>query len=228
MVEIVAEPHVGGGSLRRNRLQSRMRLEGSHDGRPAVVRNAQHAHTAVIGRDILEHPFDGVEGIGPLVQGRCLPCSARRALHDERSFRAILAANVLERKDVTFLYHRLEVCNKVARAALDPIGRAFQDNGQWLALVFRGKYLCVKAHTVPHRDHDVRDLELLAGVVLPEERRQRQEQEHDYRKSDAPAEVFRVVHIDSSSFVRFADPAAVRSKTFSLPLYMPPGPKRRA
>ena len=67
VVKIVAHEPLGDGGLRRGGFERRMR--GNHAGRRVVARigDAPHPDPAVVRRDILDQPVDGVEGIGALI-----------------------------------------------------------------------------------------------------------------------------------------------------------------
>ena len=67
MVEVVAEPHVGRRGLGHDGLESRVRVEHGHDREPGAVARARDAGAAVVTGNVCEEPFDGVVGIGALV-----------------------------------------------------------------------------------------------------------------------------------------------------------------
>ena len=108
VVEVVAEPHVGGRGLRRDRRERRVRLERPHDRRPAPVGDSEHPGLAVVARDVLQQPLDRVVRVGPLVEGLLVGRVAGRPLHHERALGAELAAEVLEDEDVSVVRQGLE------------------------------------------------------------------------------------------------------------------------
>jgi hypothetical protein len=163
VVEVVTEPHVGGGRLGRDRLEGRVGLQGAHDGGPAVVGYAQHADSAVILRDILEEPVDGIVRIGALIQGLRVSFITRRALHDEGPLGAELAADVLEDEEVTFLGQRPVIGGEEALGTSYAIGGPPEDDREVFGPVFRLEDPGVQANAVAHRDHGFGDEE--AGVL---------------------------------------------------------------
>ena len=164
-MEVVAEPHVGRRGLRRDRLQRRVWLDRRHDGGPPVVRHTEHADPAVVVRHVLQQPFDGVVGVGALVEAGGVARSAGRPLHHERAFGAELAADVLEHEDVAFVRQRLVVAHEAAVRALDAIGRAPQDDRQRPRLVLRCEDLGVETDAVARRNHHVLHGERVAGTL---------------------------------------------------------------
>ena len=67
MQRVVAIEHVGHRGLRRNGLQRRMRIDHAHGREEARVRDAVHAHVAVVVAHVLDQPLDGIPGVGALV-----------------------------------------------------------------------------------------------------------------------------------------------------------------
>ena len=165
VVEVVAEPHIGRGRLRRDRLEGRMRLECAHDGGPSVVRHAQHAHPSVVTAHVLQQPVNGVVGVGALVERRSVALGARRALHDERAFGSELPADVLEDEDVAFVGERLEVGSEVPCGAGDAVRRPLEDDRQRPRRVPRREDLRAQPHAVARRNHHVDYFEAVGGGV---------------------------------------------------------------
>ncbi len=86
VVEIIAQEHVGRGSLLGGRFHRRMSLDRPHDSRPAAVRNAEHPGAAIVVRDVLQQPVDRIIGVRALVdRTRILPV-AGHPLHFEPPF----------------------------------------------------------------------------------------------------------------------------------------------
>ena len=74
VIDVVAHVVVGGRRLRRRRLQRRMRVDDARRDVEAGLRDADHAGAAVVVRDVLQQPLDGVVGVGALVDVLRAPC----------------------------------------------------------------------------------------------------------------------------------------------------------
>jgi hypothetical protein len=100
VMEVVAKPHVRRRRHRHDRLQRRMRIERAHHRQPRRVARADHADASVVVGDVLEQPFDGVGGVGALVDRLRILAIARLAQHHEPALGLEAPANVLQHDDV--------------------------------------------------------------------------------------------------------------------------------
>ena len=67
MQRVVAVEDCGHRGLRRHGLQCGMRIDHAHGREEARVRDAVHAHVAIVVAHVFDQPVDGVPGIGALV-----------------------------------------------------------------------------------------------------------------------------------------------------------------
>ena len=122
--EVVAEPGVAHGRLRRERLERRVRLEQRHDRQPPRVGDPEDAHPAVVVPHVLDQPLDRVVGVGRLVDALLVLGEARGAVHDELPLGLVLPADVLEGEDVAVGDQFSVVAVEPLRApAADAVGR---------------------------------------------------------------------------------------------------------
>ncbi len=153
VVEIVAQELIGGGRLRRDGLEGRMRVEHRHHGEPAAVGDAEHADAAVVVRHVLEQPVDRVVSVGAFVDGLGVAPVARRPAHDELPLGLEAAADVLENKNVALVDQVLQVFAEEGRRALNAVRRAQEDERQLAASSFGREDGGVESHAVTHGDH---------------------------------------------------------------------------
>src|SRR5580704_2384141 len=100
MEEIVAEPCVAHASLFGGGFERRVRINHAHRYEKTVIRNAVKADAAIVVRHIFNEPVDGVVGVRAFINALGVVWVMQRAKHDELSFGAITAANVLKRENV--------------------------------------------------------------------------------------------------------------------------------
>ncbi len=101
--EVVAEPDVGHGGLRRNGANGRMRIDAGFGSQEPRIRNADDADAAVVVADVREEPGDGVVGVGALVDGMRVMMVGEGTHHDEGAFGFVTAADVFHHEDVAAL-----------------------------------------------------------------------------------------------------------------------------
>src|SRR5262249_39592189 len=98
--KVIAEIGVGHRRLGRRRFQSGMWIDRGNSGQPAAVRNTEDADPAIVPRDILDQPINGVVGVRALIDRLAGIRSAWRASHHEFTFGLETTANVLIHKNV--------------------------------------------------------------------------------------------------------------------------------
>ena len=103
MKEVVAEPGVRRRRLRRDRLESGVRVDARESREPAAIRNAEHADLAVVVRQLLHQPVDGVVRISRFVGTGRIPGVVLCAIGDKGAARAIATAHVFGHEDVAVL-----------------------------------------------------------------------------------------------------------------------------
>ncbi len=154
VVEIVADVHIGGRSLRANGLDGRVRIDHGLGGQPAVVGNAVEAGPPVVAGHVLEQPSDGIVGVRGFVDRLRVAVLAGRALHDECAFGSEPAADVLKDEDVA-VGHKLAV--GLAHQGLgelgDAVGRSLDQERQRAGRGLRLEDDRVELHAVAHGDH---------------------------------------------------------------------------
>src|SRR5439155_5977648 len=140
MVKVIAQELVfrrrlfGGGSKRRMRVQER------HRGEPAAVRDAQNSHAAIMIRNIFQQPVDAVVNVCALIDGVGITPAARIPEHHEVAFGPVASANVLENEDVSLrneLLINAEFRGETLFVVVQPVGSAFENEGQGLSGIFR-------------------------------------------------------------------------------------------
>ncbi len=156
VVEVVAEPHVGGTRLGARGLERRVRVEQRHRGRPPAVRYAEDPDAAVGVGHVLHEPVDGVVGVGGLVDRAADVPVARRALHDELPLTPEAPAQVLGGDHIAV--GRQFVQRPAGRDRADhlgphAVGRAVEQDRQRPVRAFRDEDLGVEPDAVAHRDH---------------------------------------------------------------------------
>ena len=70
MVKIITQEHISRSGEFGHRLQRRMRVDYCHYHQPAGIRSPKHSDTAVIVRDIFDHPIDRVVSVSAFVDRR--------------------------------------------------------------------------------------------------------------------------------------------------------------
>src|SRR5712691_4990765 len=134
MMKVIAQKHVGGSCQLSNRLQRRMRIDYCHYHQPAGIRGPKHSDTAVVVRDIFDHPIDRVVSVSAFVDHRGIAGPARWTLHHELPFGLELAPNVLESEDESFLNQFLQRTRKAAINIIDAVWSAIKKNRQRIAM----------------------------------------------------------------------------------------------
>src|SRR4051812_33548000 len=111
-----------------------MRIDDGHYDQPAGIRRAEHAHSTVVARDVLDHPINGVVRVSPFVDVCGILRTTRWTGHDKLSFRLELAANILESKDESFVNQRFKyAAGKSTIGSVDAVGRSLKEYGQGAA-----------------------------------------------------------------------------------------------
>ena len=163
---VVAEPAVHHRVHGYRHPERRVGVDERHQGREAVVGDAEDADPAVGLRHVLDEPVDGVPGVGGVVDGRRVLRPAHRPVHDVVALGAILATNVLDDPDVAAVddhVHRVIVAVEHRReaGAVDVggqrggvIGRPGQQHRRALGAL-RHQDDGVQPDAVPHGDHHV-------------------------------------------------------------------------
>ena len=129
--EIVADPDVDHGRLRRDGFDGGVGIDARHHGEKAVVTGADNADAAVVAGHVFEEPGDGVVCVGAFVDGGGIAVIGERAHHDEFALALVAAANVFADEDVT-VAGQLGATHEEGLAVLifDAVGRALDENGQ--------------------------------------------------------------------------------------------------
>ena len=144
-----------------------MRFDERHGGEPAAVGNSGFAGAAVVVGDILDQPVDCVVRVGAFVDRVRVFGIARVALHDERAFGAVAAADVLKDEDVAVGNH-LAVEIELPRVAFlivcEAVGSAREEEWERLLGVFRDVNFGVELDAVARGNHHVGFAEY-GGVV---------------------------------------------------------------
>ena len=105
--EIVADEPVADGSLRRDCLDRRVRVDRPHRCIEAGVRDAPHADAAVVPGDVIEQPLDGVVGVRGLVHRVPALLDRHRPHLDELPLGHELSAHVLVDEDEALVLEAL-------------------------------------------------------------------------------------------------------------------------
>ena len=159
--EVVADPEVGHGGLRRDGFYGGVGIDGGFDGEEAGIGYAHDADASVVVGDVLDEPGYGVVGVcgfidAVRVRGCGIVVVDDGAVHDELSFGAEAAANVFHDEDVAAL-RELGVAGVegVGIGLVDAVGRALHKDGQRLIGVSWAKDDGVQADAVAHGNHDL-------------------------------------------------------------------------
>ena len=176
--EVVADPDIDHGGLRRDGFDGRMRIDARHYGQKAVVAGADDAHAAIVAGHVFHKPGDGVVGVGAFVGGlgiamatpRTWTCpwgpqvTGERAHHDEFPVAFGTAANIFRDEDVA-VARQFGAAHKERLAAFahDAVRRAREEDGQWRGNVGRFEKHRVQPDAVAHGNHG------FAGDVIVED-----------------------------------------------------------
>src|SRR5262245_3997849 len=104
MKKVVSHPKVSDWRLRGNGLESRVRADERHRGKPTVVRDSHDANASVIMRHVLNEPVNRVVSVRALVDRLHVARVPWRAHHYELSFGIKLPTDVLKDEDVAVCY----------------------------------------------------------------------------------------------------------------------------
>src|ERR1700732_2708897 len=110
-----------------------MRIDHSHGDEKTVVGDSVEAYAAVIVRNIFYQPVDRVVGVRAFVDSLGVALLMQRAKHDELTFGAIAAANILKRKDIALPSQVRVAIDHVADALVrtgNSVGRPAKENRQ--------------------------------------------------------------------------------------------------
>ena len=102
---------------------------------------------------IFGHPLDGIVGIRALVYCGAVLSIARRALHNEHSFRFESTADVLKGEDIAVLIQEFIAARRGTLVGRHSIRSAHKKNGQRRGTAFRREDNRMEFHAVAHRDH---------------------------------------------------------------------------
>src|SRR5256714_2820034 len=134
-----------------------MRSQQSHGGGESVVRNAIHAHFAVVVGDVLHQPVDAVVRVGGLVSRLLIGQIAWRRKDPERALGFESPAQVLEHEDVSVLHQFLERrrhrSQRSDTASWNAVRGAREENRQRTFLVRRPHYRRLQMHAVAGGNH---------------------------------------------------------------------------
>ena len=152
---VVAVEHVGHRGLRRNSLQCRMRIDHAHGREKAGVRDAVHAHVAVVVAHVLDQPLDGIPGVGALVGvlraglGRLVRADVNKGALGGKATTHILAHEdeLLAHQPVT----EARIAAGINRVRLEVVWGPPQEDGV-LAGLLRRVDSGEKSHAVAHRN----------------------------------------------------------------------------
>ena len=180
VVKVVAEKHVHRRRLRGRGPERRVRLGERHRRQPARVADAEHADAAVVVRDLLQQPVDGVVRVRRLVHRLRVVRIAARPRHHERAFRLVAPADVLVGEGVPVVGQFLHVVAEVALGpAVDAVGRADEDDGHRPVGLLRDVNRGVELHPVAHRHHDLAVVEPRVVLSVSERREGEEQQERN-------------------------------------------------
>ena len=155
MQRVVAIEHVGHRSLRRNRLQRRMRIDHAHGREESRVRDAVHAHVAVVVAHVLDQPLDGVPGVSALVGvlraglGRLVRADVNKGALGGKAPTHILAHEnkLLAHQPVT----EARIATSIHRVGLEVVRGPPQED-RVLAGLLRGVHHGEEIHAIAHRN----------------------------------------------------------------------------
>src|SRR5579859_3979677 len=82
-----------------------MRIDHAHGDEIAGIRDAVHADAAVVVRNILDQPVDGVVGVGAFVHGFLIAGIGRGVQHFKFACGAVAPTNILKDKNVAVGKH---------------------------------------------------------------------------------------------------------------------------
>ena len=168
---IVAHPPVDHRVHRHRDLQRRVRMHQRHQRQETVVGNAEDSDLAVRLGNVLHQPFDGVVGVGRVVDRRRIQRPVQRPVHHIVALGAVLAANVLHHPDVAAVHDHVGGvvisverspqmrADAVGRQHIGAVGRAGEEDRRLLRS-FGDQDDGMQFHAVPHGNHD------LAALVI--------------------------------------------------------------
>ncbi len=161
---VVAHPAVHHGVHRHGDFERGMGIDECHQGQKSIVGNAEDADLAVALRNIFHQPFDGVVGVGGMIDRCGIQRAAQRARHHIVALGAVLAADVLDNADVAAFKDDFQ-CVVIAMEAgsemravlvggeiVGVVRRAGKKNWRVLS-AFGHKDDSVQLHAVAHRNH---------------------------------------------------------------------------
>src|SRR5208282_4302363 len=125
VMKIVAQEHIGDGSLLGDGAHGGMRVERGHFREPAAVGNAGNPHAAVVTGNIFEQPLDGIVGVGALVDRAGVRAVPGRPQHHKFAAGIEAATNVLNDKNVAAGQH-FGIGGEVAGVAGGVVGGAVE------------------------------------------------------------------------------------------------------
>src|SRR6266581_3172576 len=97
---VVAHPAVDHGIHRHRHLERWVRIDERHQGREAVVGNAENADLAVAFRDVFHEPVDRVVRVGGVIDRSGVQGPAQGTIHHVVALGVILAAHILDHANV--------------------------------------------------------------------------------------------------------------------------------
>ena len=156
VMEVVAHEPVRNGCLWRCGLERGMRIDHAHRRVEAGIGDAEHANVAVVVRNVLHEPVDGVVGVGALVDFFRALVWIERADVNVITFGAIAAADVLRDEDELVLRQFAEGAERIAvvvrAVGLQRIRRAREHDGPRLRIILRHIDASEELHAVAHGD----------------------------------------------------------------------------
>ncbi len=157
VMEVVADEPVGDGRLGRHGLERGVGVDHAGGGVEARVRDAPHAHAAVVPGDVLQQPLDRVVRVRALVDVRRARLLREVRPHvDELALRHHPPAHVLVDEDVALAHEaggRPEtVLVRVGAVGRHAVGRAVEENRVGRAAILGHVHGREELHAVAHRD----------------------------------------------------------------------------
>ena len=156
MEEVIADPNVGHGSLRRDSTHRGIRIDPGFYCEEAGIRNAHDADAAVVVRNVAEEPRHCVVAVGAFVDGLRVAVVGERAHHDEFALGFVTAADIFHDEDVAALGElRVAGIDRVGVVAIDAVGRALHEERQRFFGIGGAENHGVEFDAVAHWDHDL-------------------------------------------------------------------------
>ena len=153
MQRVVAVEDCGHRGLRRHGLQRGMRIDHAHGREEARVRDAVHAHVAVVVAHVFDQPVDGVPGVGALVS------VLRPRFHrlvgadvDEDALGGEAPAHILANEDKLLAHQPVteaRIATGIDRVRLEVVWGPSQEDGV-LARLLRRVDIGEESHAVAH------------------------------------------------------------------------------